>query len=133
MCIYKIEPLEEGQMLDKLKDYLHLPDFTFTSETIEDKIKEICVAKLCEVVGIKCGYNFKNEYFNVFAIIVGEAVCEKLNFNLHIANDKLRFVKYEHINFVETVKNFFCEDVEEAFLDAFNFIDEHKNILLKIM
>jgi hypothetical protein len=90
------------------------------------------VAKLCEVLGISCVVNYKNKMFEIFSSVMAEAVCQKLNIKKHIASDNIRLVKYNGINFVEKAKEFLdVEDIEEATLDIFNFVDENKSLLLE--
>lgn len=117
------------QTIKQVCDFFHLDVPIFSSEHIKDKIKEICVARLCRAIGLT-KYNFKSDFFNFFASIMGEAVCEKLQIKLRVASDELRLVKYNHINLVTEAKRFLdTETVEEAFLDAFELVDEFKYLI----
>ena len=61
---------------------------------------------------------------------MGEAVCEKVSIKVRIASDELRLVKFNHINLVRETKNYLdTESVEEAFLDAFELVDEFKYLI----
>jgi len=64
---------------------------------------------------------------------MGEAICEKLNINIHVACEELRLIKYEHINLVAEVKSYLeNETTEEAFLDAFELADRFKYLIPKL-
>ena len=58
---------------------------------------------------------------------------QKLLIKIHIACDELRFVKYEHVNLVQTFKEYLDNKfLEEAFLDAFNLADKFKYLIPKL-
>jgi len=114
----------------KIKDFLEIQSFSY-NETISlvDNIKKICVKKLCNVIGIKCEINYKNSFFNYFSTITGEAVCQLLNLPIVVAEDSYRLFKYNHINFIEYVKNLLKgECLEEAYIDVFQFLDSNKHL-----
>lgn len=118
--------------IDKIKRYLELEYFKFSTTDAVEQAKETCVAKLCEVLGIKYTYNYKGIMFQIFSSVMAEAVCNKLKINLKIADDNLRLVKYNGVNFVEKAKSFLdAEDIDEATLDIFNFVDKNKKLLLQ--
>lgn len=120
-----------GENTCKVKKFLEMEDYNFSRNEESEQIKEICVAKLCDVLGIECAYNYQNKMFQIFSSVMAEAVCQKLKISKHIANDSIRLIKYNGINFVEKAKHFLdMEDVDEATLDIFNFVDENKNLLL---
>jgi hypothetical protein len=57
-------------------------------------------------------------------------VCNKLNIKIRIAPDNLRLFRYNKLNLIEEVRNFLDEeDVEEAFIDSFNLVDEYKYLI----
>lgn len=117
--------------IKKIKTFLEMENYKFSRTEIEEQIKEICVAKLCEVLGIECAYNYKNQMFQIFSSVMAEAVCQKLKIQKHIANDSLRLIKYNGINFIDKAKQFLeNEDIEEATLDIFNFVDENKKFII---
>lgn len=117
------------QTIKQVCDFFRFEMFNIESENIENIIKEICVARLCKAIGIP-KYNFKSDFFNFFASIMGEAVCEKLSIKVRIASDELRLVKFNHINLVRETKNYLdTESVEEAFLDTFELVDEFKYLI----
>lgn len=121
---------EEKIILQKVIKFLKIKNVKLTTNIVEECIKEICVAKLCSVIGIKCKYNYKSEFFNFFSSIVGEAVCRKLNISLKLAEDKYRLFKYEHINLIEhTISIFDMYDIEEAFIEIFEFLDKFKYVI----
>ena len=124
---------EEKKIIDRVCEYLHMqrPDLFDTS--IEDEIKDLCSAKLCDVIGIRCAYNPKNDFFNFFSTIMGEAVCIKLHLNMNIAPNALRLVRYDGINFVNSAYQLLnSEDVDEAFIDAYNLVDRYKHLIERI-
>ena len=119
------------ETVNKIKNFLELESCEIFSLDESEQIKEMCVAKLCEVLGIACVYNYKNQMFDIFSKVMAEAVCEKLKIQMRIAGDNLRLVKYNGVNFIEKAKMFLTtEDIEEATLDIFNFVDKNKKFLL---
>lgn len=123
---------KEELYLQQIKQYLNLKDYKILSITIKEKVKEMCVAKLCYVLGISRICNYKNGFFEFFSCVVGEAVCEHLGIRTHVAEECVRFVRYEGVNFVSKCKQFLImEEIDEAVLDCFNFLDKHKNLVLK--
>ena len=118
------------KVTNKVCEYLKIDKPKQMSDKIEDRIKELCVIRLCKTIGITCSCNFRSDFFNFFSSLVGEAICEILNINLHTACDELRFVRYEQINLVEKVKSYLeNESLEEAFLDAFELADKFKYLI----
>ncbi len=115
----------------EIKQFLELYDFKFMTQEEVEQAKEMCVAKLCEVLGIGYAYNYKGQMFQIFSSVMAEAICQKLKINKKIASDSLRLIKYNGINFIEKAKMFLdTKDIEEATLDIFNFVDENKKLLL---
>lgn len=117
------------EIYDKLAQFIgYFSDLE--SDNIIDKIKEMCVKKLCSVVGIKCGCNFRNPYFNFFGCVMGQALCNKLNIVITVAPAGLRLIKYDGINFISRAEQFLENpDIDEAFIDVFDLTDDHKNII----
>lgn len=133
MKVSDVGSFEEKKIIDMVCEYLHIqiPDQFNTS--IKDMIKELCSAKLCDVIGIRCAYNPKNDFFNFFSTIMGEAVCIKLHLKITIAPNILRVVRYEGVNFVNTAYHLLNnEDVDEAFIDAYNLVDRYKYLIERI-
>jgi len=116
--------------IQKVKNFLSLQNFLYNNNvSLVDNIKAMCVKKLCNVIGIKCECNYKNEFFNYFSSITGEAICQLLNIPITIAEDNFRLIKYNHINFVEHVKNLLNNEfLEDAYVDVFNFLDNNKHL-----
>lgn len=124
---------EQEKLLNESKKFLKLNEYVIHSDELLEQLKELCVARLCKSVGIRCDYNYKSPFFEFFSAITAEALCEKLGFLFHVASDDLRLVKYEGVNLIQGVKK--CleqEDVDEAFIDAFNFVDNHKYLMTYI-
>jgi len=120
--------IDTSKEFKKVKDFLNMQNFSVHNISLKENIKEICVAKLCEVVGIKCEYNYKNEFFNYFSSVTGEAICQLLNIPIVIAEDNLRLFKYNHINLVEKVKELLNNEfLEDAYIDVFQFLDDNKH------
>ena len=118
--------------IEKIYEFFNMNNIKLHGETLQDFIKELCVARLCKAVGLS-NYNYKSDFFNFFANIMGEAVCEKLEIKAHVACDDLRFCKFEHINLIKTVKSYLDKSsVEEAFLDAFELVDKFKYLIPKL-
>jgi len=121
-------------IIEEVCSYLRLEKPTLSSDIIEENVREICVAKLCNTMGLKCPYNFKNDFFDNYSIITGQAICEHLHIRVHIANDNIRLVRYEKINFVQYVTDLFdTEEVDEAIVDAFNFSQKYNQIIRSII
>ena len=128
---YKNE-INEDNEIEKIFEFFNLETIRLNAKTLQEKIKELCVIRLCKAVGLT-NYNYKSDFFNFFASIMGEAVCEKLKIRTHTACDELRFCKYEHINLIDMVKSYLDESsVEEAFLDAFELVDKFKYLIPKL-
>lgn len=124
--------MNENAFINKIKDYLDIEDESKDFISCEEKVKELCVAKLCNVLGLKRTYNYKNEMFKLFSCVMAEALCEKFKFSKHIADDCIRLVKYNGVNFVDKAKQFLdMEDIDEATLDIFNFVDKNKSLIIK--
>ncbi|MCQ2556326.1 MAG: hypothetical protein MJ149_03240 [Clostridia bacterium] len=120
---------KEQQNLDIVCDFCNEQQPT-EFQNLVDAIKQVCVAKLCKVVGIRSKYNYKSRFFDFFSGIMGQAICDKFNLNVVVAPDKFRFIRYDGINFVKRSVEFLNNpDVEDAFIDVFNLVDDHKNLM----
>ena len=65
-----------------------------------------------------------------FASVMGEALCDKLNIKVHIANDALRLFKYNGINLIERARVYLENScLDEAFIDTFNLVDNFKYLI----
>ncbi len=125
-----IELKGKEQIILKVSEFLKIDLPKLESTTIEDNIKELCVAKLCATLGIKCKYNYKNEFFSIYSSIIGEAVSQILDLKLDIAPGKLKYIRYNGINFISHALELLkMEDLDEAFIDVFNLVDDHKDEL----
>lgn len=117
-------------IIQKVCKFMNMDRPFLFSKTIDETIKEICVAKLCKVLGIKCIYNYKNEFFSNFSMLVGEAVVRLLDIKITIAPCYLSCVKFDGINFIETVSEILqSTNIEKGIYDAFNFINKHKHLI----
>lgn len=129
----KLYRVDAEKIIESVRDFLRLKQPILKSLSIKENIKEMCVLKLCKVIGLNSNFNYQSEFFNFFSSIMGEAVCEQLSINIHIASDELRLIKYEHINLVQKVSEFLtAKSLEEAFLDAFNLADRFKYLIPKL-
>lgn len=122
----------ECEYVGEVRRFLRLNNLVLTSKTQVENIKELCVARLCNAIGIDFKYDYNCEYFRLFANVVGEAVCRVLNINLVVGCPEVRFIRYNHINLVDRA----CEilkscEIEEAFLDLYNFIEDSKKFVPK--
>ncbi|MBO5954572.1 MAG: hypothetical protein J6Q13_01230 [Clostridia bacterium] len=128
-----ITSYEKENIINKICEFFKLERPSLIGCSVEENIKELCVARLCKAIGINCSYNYKNDFFSFFSNIMGEALCEKLNFKIHVAGAEFRYVKYDHVNLVEEIKFYLdTKCVEEAFIDAFNFVDKFKYLIPQI-
>lgn len=118
---------------ERVKMFLGMFGYKFCGNGTAEKIKNICIAKMCEVIGVDFKLCLNSKLFQIFGSILGEAVCVRLMLDIHVANEKLRCAVLAGVNIVEQtlyyLKHF---DVDEAVLDAFNYLDEHKTFLLEI-
>lgn len=117
-------------IIEQVRNYLKLNEYNLKSNSVEETLKELSVARLCKSIGIRCEYNYKSEFFEFFSSITAEAICQKFGYSMHVASDDIRLIKYDRVNLVEEVKK--ClnnEDVDEAFINAFNFVDNHKHLI----
>ncbi len=122
-------PEEEREILTKVKNFLQI-NFEVKNQDLVSAIKQMCVAKLCKVIGIHCDCNFKTDFFDFFSSFTGEAVCQKLNLKVRVATDMLRLFKHNGVNLVEKTKSFLdSESVDEAFIDAFDLADENRYLI----
>ena len=120
-------------IITKVCDFLKQEKPNTVNMSIEEAIRVVCVARLCKAVGITGKYNYKSDYFTFFSSVMGEAVCEKLKINMHLAGDELRLIRYDRVNLVSELKYYLDnETVEEAFLDAFHFIENFKYLIPKL-
>ncbi|MBE5741626.1 MAG: hypothetical protein E7351_03785 [Clostridiales bacterium] len=133
--IDKKDNIVDDIVLERVYEFLKLkPPILFSSTTLEGCIKECCSTKLCRLVGLRCNCNIHNDFFEVFSRLVGEVVCDRLHLNLHLAGENLRFVKYEHLNFVKAVSLLMQNEcVDDAILDTFNLLDSHRNLIPKLI
>lgn len=116
--------------LNKVFSYLKIDNFNVSSEDACEAIKELCVARLCKSMGIRCKYNYKNDFFEFFSSVTAEAVCRHLNLKYNIVDEFFKFYRFEHINLLEEVENLIKnEDVDEAFIDIFLLMDQFKYLM----
>lgn len=133
LCWFKLCFLTMGIFMEeeKVKIFLKMEGYEFCGTGTAEKIKNMCIAKMCRVIGINCENCYNSKLFQIFGSILGEAVCNKLKLGMHVANENLRYVSFNGINFVDKAMHFLNTfDVDEAVLDVFNFVDEHKQILI---
>lgn len=118
------------KVLKEVSEYLKIELKEYHGK-VEDAIKALCVAKLCDVIGVNCAYNDKTSFFNFFSSVVGEAVVNNLNIQLTIAPCELRCVRYDGINFITQAKEFLSSfEMEQAFIKIFEFL-MHNNHVMK--
>ncbi len=122
--------MSNNYIIDKVCKYMNMDRPFLFSKTADEIVKEICVAKLCKVLGIKCTYNYKNNFFSIFSMLVGEAVVRILDLKLCIAPYYLSCVKFDGINFIEkAVEILQSSNIEKAIFDVFNFINKYKHLI----
>ena len=128
----RVEENEKGQeqIIDKVCTFLKLEKSFIDGFEIKEAIKRLCIIRLCKAIGMMGKSNSKSPFFEFFANIMGEAICEKLEIKQHIAPDELRLIKYNRINLIGEAKSYLDnETVEEAFLDTFFLVDKFKDII----
>ena len=125
---------QENEMLSKVCAFLQMDMPNLTEQSFDRAVKELCVIRLCKAIGIRNIYNCKNKFFKFYATVIGQAVSDILNLKLVIAPAELRLVKYNGINFVNRIKDYLQnEDMDEAMIEAFDLIDDNKDIVEKII
>ena len=124
---------EDYDILEEVCNFIDFEMPILNEDEIIGGIKELCVAKLCDVVGIRGAYNYKSEFLSFFSDVVAEAVVEILGYKFHIASERLRFFSFDHVNLVCAAKKLMLnENKDEAFIDAFNLIDKFKYIIPRL-
>lgn len=118
------------EVLERVCDFIDFEIPYLHEIELNGSIKEICVAKLCNVIGITGAYNYKSDFLNFFSDIVAEAVVETLGYKFHIADEQLRFFSFDHVNLVSKARGFLeNNDKDEAFIDVFNMVDDFKYLI----
>ena len=103
-------------------------------QPIEEQIKELCIKKLCESIGIKCVYNARNIFFNFFASIAGEAVVIKLHINIKVDKNNLKCFKFNDINLIYYAMFLLdSEYVSEAIIDIYELADRFKWVIEELV
>lgn len=121
--------IDQEEILERICEYVGVDMPNLYSSDFADNIRQICVYKLCNVIGIKCSCNYRNEFMTFFSDIAGEALVIIFGLKFHIASEELRFISYDHVNLVNLgCKLLKQEDKDEAFLDIFKLADEFKYI-----
>ncbi len=114
---------DKKDLEQELCQYLELNTVSVISTSSFEIVKEMCVAKLCQVIGIRCAYNYKRDFFKSFSIIMGVCVAMELELDFSQAPLYLGLIKIDGVNYVNTVLNMLThEDRDSAFLDAFKLI-----------
>lgn len=118
------------EIVDKVCQFMNIEKPILFSKTMEEMIKEICVAKLCKVLGIKCTYNYRNEFFSIFSTLTAEVIVRILDIKINIAPYYLSCVKFDGINFIEKMIAILASpNKEKAIFDAFNFVNKYKHLI----
>ena len=126
------EILNEQILLD-ICNFLQFERSKILSETLNDAIKELCVARLCQALGVGCAFDFKNEFFNFFSCIMGEVVSTKLGHNLGIDEYHLKFIKVENVNLIYAAATMIENpNLDEAFIDVYNLANKFKHLIFEL-
>ncbi len=120
-------------ILNKVRAFLKIDLQELDADTIEGQVRELCARKLCWALGLRCKCNYHNEFFTMFSSIIGEAVSQILDLKLNIAPFELKFIRYNGLNFVTRARELLeKEDLDVAFIDIFNLIDDNKEFIKKL-
>ena len=127
-------PITPDNVLNEVCKFVQIDCPTLSSNTPEEKIKEICVARLCKDIGIRCAYNYKNDFFDFFASIIGEAIVNKLKINLTIDKFNLKYVKFKNVNLINTAQQLLDKNskIGDAFIAVYDFTNEYKDVIYKL-
>ena len=116
--------------LKKVNDYFKTSHTLRLEDNFNDKIKEICVSKLCDAIGIKCAYNYKNVFFDFFSTIMGEAISTKLNLNLGMDKYNLKYLRFDDVNIINSATSMLdLKEVDEAIIDVYELADNFKWVI----
>lgn len=119
------ELLEE--VTNALCVFLRLDRPNLRTDTIEERVKEIAVAKLCRLMNIRCTYNYTNDTFYFYSLIVGDVFINKMGYKISIAPAVFKLFKYNGINYIEEVDRLITTlPLNKALLDCFVVLDELK-------
>ena len=130
MITFIRDELVEEKGFNKVLEFLKLNHINFEYSNAKEAIKNACVDKLCGVLGIRCKCNYKSLFFDAYSSIMGEAICKILKLPIIVAEDRFRLFKYEHVNLIDyATKLLNSLDLNEAFIELFKFLDNHKYIL----
>lgn len=122
--------LKNEEIIEKVRKYLKEDRVLSAGNSVEDSVRELCVARLCKAIGIRCDFNYRTDFFQFFSAIMGEAVSVKLNLKLRIASDVLRLFKHKGVNLVERTLQYLDNPIlDEAFIDTFNLVDDYKYLI----
>lgn len=124
---------KKNDVLDDAMRYLGLEGYKLTSQDLVENIKELCVARLCRAIGIDFNYDYRHDYFMLFSNVVGEAVCRSLGIGLIVGSPVVRLIRYNGVNLVDKAYEILNRfDIEEAFLDLYQFIEDYRDIVPKL-
>lgn len=123
----------EEEILSRACKFLNFERAKILSVTLKDGVKELCVARLCQALGVGCAYNFKNEFFNFFSCIMGEVVSNKLGHDLGIDEYKLKYIKVENTNLITSAQTMFENpNMDQAFIDVYNLAKRFKHLIFDL-
>lgn len=123
----------EERMLIEACEFLKFERNKILSKTLKEGVKELCVGRLCQALGIGCAYNFKNEFFNFFSCIMGEVVSNILGHNLEIDDYKLKYIKIENTNLINSAQKMMENpNLDEAFIDVYNLARRFKHLIFDL-
>lgn len=129
MCTNKTR--DDGEMvLSQVCSYFKMQKPNLTESLFDDRLKELCVIKIFEAIGVKNMYNRENRFFRFLSTCMAQAVSDILNLKLNIAPANVRFVRYDGINFVNQIAEYLQQDdIQLAVIDSFNLVDDNKQIV----
>ncbi len=133
----KIDSLCDKRRLNeitaKFSTFLELDYYSYISDNIVDRVKELVVIKLCKILNIKCECNYNNTSFYFFSTIVGEALADILDCNLRIAPPVLKWLKIKGRNIYNEIKKILNSvPITKAIVDCFNFLDDISNMMSEL-
>lgn len=126
------ERLEEA-ILVQFCEFLQFERANILSKTLKESIKEVCVGRLCQALGINCAYNFKNDFFNFFSCIMGEVISNKLGHNIEIDEYNLKFIKVENTNIIYSARTMIENpNLDQAFIDVYKLAHRFEHLILDL-
>ncbi len=133
ICMNNLDLSFNYEGVEIISNFLKIAPSLGPEKSFKEQIKEMCVKKLCIIVGISGKCPCKSLFFDFFFSIMGEALCNKFHINESIACDELRLIRFENVNLIREFETYLNEkEVDDAFLEGFRLADKFRYVIDKI-